>query len=132
MKRVFLIALLVLNNGAAYAEWVEVDRDDRTGMTLYVDPDTIRRRADLVAMWALYDYKAAQHSAGDSYLSRKVQSEYNCTEEVRRMLEVTQFSGNMGSGKIVHMKSYLFSTEARWAPARSGGETLLKVACGKR
>lgn len=128
-----LITLLVLSSGPAYAEWVLVGRDDTTGMTLYIDPDTIRRRADLVEMWALYDYKTAQSAGRDSYLSKKVQSEYICTEEVRRMLRVTEFSGNMGSGKVVHMKSYLFSTEPRWTPIRPGvGQTLWKVACNKQ
>src|SRR5574342_429275 len=109
-----LMALLVLSSGLAYGEWVSVDRDDRTGMTLYVDLNTIHRRADLVEMWALYDYKTAQLAGGDSYLSRKVQSAYDCKEEARRELSVKEFSGNMGTGEVVHVSSYLFSAEPKW------------------
>lgn len=129
-----LMALLVLSSGQAYGEWVSVDRDDRTRMTLYVDPNTIHRRGELVEMWALYDYKTAQPKGGDSYLSRKIQSVYDCNEGARREISVKEFSGNMGTGEVVHVSSYLFSAEPKWIPVRSGsvGETLWKVACGKQ
>jgi len=130
--RLLLVALLILSSVPAYGEWVEVSVNVEAGQTVYVDPDTIRRKGDMVEMWALYDNKTPQPAVGDAYLSRKVQSEYDCTQEMRRMLSVTEFSGNMGSGKVVHMNSSLFST-AKWVPARSGlGEALLKVACGKK
>ena len=51
-----LITLLVLSSAPAYAEWVVLGTTD-DGMTTYADPDTIRRRGDLVRMWALYDFK---------------------------------------------------------------------------
>jgi hypothetical protein len=83
-------------------------------------------------MWSLYDHKMAQSTAGDTFLSRKVQNEYDCVQEMRRMVSVTEFSGNMASGKVVHMTSSLFSTP-KWIPARAGlGERLLKVACGQK
>jgi hypothetical protein len=130
-NHLFLIAFLALSSGPAYAEWVEVVRDDRIGMTLYVDPATIRRRGDVVEMEILYDYKTAQRAGGDSYLSRKVQNEYNCPQNVRRMLGVTEFSGNMASGKIVYNSSTLLT--AKCTPVRTSvAETLLKVACGKQ
>ena len=45
----FMIALLVLRSGPAYAEWEQIYKTD-DGMTLYVDPDSIRRKEDLVKM----------------------------------------------------------------------------------
>jgi hypothetical protein len=132
MKRLIFLTLLTLSTVPAYAEWVEVKANVQAGQTVYVDPDTIRRKGDLVEIWTLYDYKTAQLTVGDTFLSRKVKNEYNCAQEMRRMVSVTEFSGNMAHGKVVHMTTSLFST-AKWAPARAGlGETLLKVACGKK
>ena len=43
-----LILLMALSRGPASAEWVFVSGDDDAGMTVYVDPDTIRRQGDFV------------------------------------------------------------------------------------
>ena len=49
-----VILLLVLSGGPAYAEWVEIgNTKGAEGYTLYVDPDSIRRKEDLVKMWVL-------------------------------------------------------------------------------
>ena len=134
MQSLLLASLFVLTSAPAYGEWMLVDRNDQLGMNLYVDPDTIRRRGDKADMWALYDYKDPQtRRSGDPYSSRKVQSEYNCPEKVKRLIGVEEFSGHMGNGKVVHKHSYLFSTEqSRWTPIRpGGGESLWKMACKK-
>lgn len=132
MKRLVLLTLLTLNSASAYGEWVEVSVNIETGEKVYVDPDTIRRRGDIAAMWVLYDSRTAQPAVGHAYLSKTVQNEYHCAEAMKRMVSVKEFSGHMGSGEVLHMNSSLFST-ARWMPTRIGlGETLLKVACGKK
>ena len=46
-----LITFLAQSSGPSYAEWLFVSGDDEAGMTVYVDPDTIRRNGDLVKMW---------------------------------------------------------------------------------
>jgi hypothetical protein len=104
--------------------------DDETGLTVYVDPDTIRRKGNLVKMWQLYDYKTVQTVAGDSLLSFKRYNEYDCTEERTRMLAYTWFSGNMASGRVV----YSTPDEQQWEPVvpRSINRTLWKVACSKK
>ena len=127
-----LITLLVLSSGSVHAEWVAVEKNNELAgiMTVYVDPDTIRRKGNLVKMWQLYDYKAIQTVAGDSLLSIKRYNEYDCTEERTRMLAYTWFSGNMGSGKVV----YSTPNEQQWEPVipRSINRTLWKVACSKK
>ena len=131
MKRLVLLTLLMLSSAPAYGEWVEVSVNVEAGETVYVDPGTIRRRGDIAEMSVLYDNKTAQPAVGHAYLSKKIQNEYNCAEAMKRMLSVTEFSGNMGSGNVVYRSSSLLST-ATWMPTRIGlGETLLKVACGK-
>jgi len=125
-----LITLLVLSTGPVYAEWVLTSGDDEAGMTVYVDPDTIRRKGNLVKMWQLYDYKTVRTVAGDSFLSFQRQNEYDCTEERTRMLAYTWFSGNMGSGKVV----YRTADEQKWEPVipRSIDRSLWRVACSKK
>ena len=125
-----LITLLILGSGAAYAGWVLTSGDDGAGLTVYVDPDSIRRNKNLAKMWQLYDYKSVQTVAGDSLLSIKRFNEYDCTEERTRMLGYTWFLGNMGLGKVV----YSTTEQLQWEPVapRSINHTLWKVACNKK
>lgn len=125
-----LITLLVLNSGPAYAEWVAIGATD-DGMTTYADPSTIRRTGDLVKMWALYDFKTIRTVEGKSYLSYKVQREYDCAEERIRYLAFTFFLGNMGSGEVVPTTA---DEQQKSEPVQpdSIGQTLLKAACAKQ
>lgn len=122
------ITILVLSSAQASAEWVEIGTSNN-GAMVYVDPDTIRRKGDLVKMWILYDFKAAQTVLNKSYLSSRSQDEYNCTEDRHRALATTTFSGNMGSGNV--RSSY--SIKGKWEPVPSGSiiQALWKVACDK-
>jgi hypothetical protein len=132
MKPLFFSAVLVLLSAQVYADWEQAYKDDQTDVTVYADRSTIRRRADVAEMWALYDYQNPQRAVGASYLSRKVKNEFSCSQEVKRMIEVIEFSGNMASGKVVYRNTFIFSKEPKWAPVRMGmGEALLKLACGK-
>jgi hypothetical protein len=101
-----LIPLLVLRSEPSYAEWEAVLENDEAGVTVHVDLDTIRRKGSLVKMWQLFDFKTMQTVAGSSsFLSIKVQSEYDCLEEQRRELASTHFSGNMGKGRVLYSVS---------------------------
>ena len=124
-----LITLLGLNNGPAYAEWVAIGYSESLGgYTVYVDPDTIRRKGDLVKVWALTDYTTLQTVADSSFLSSKAQNEFDCAEERQRELAVTWFSGNMGNGNGVWNNS----DETKWSPVAPGsvGQGVWKFACG--
>jgi hypothetical protein len=125
-----LITLLVLSSGPVYAEWVLVNGDDEAGLTVYVDPDTIGRKENLVTMLSLIDYRTIQIIAGDSLLSIQRQNEYDCAESRTRMLAFTWFSGNMGSGQVVHSDS----DEDKWKPVApdSVAEALWKIACARK
>jgi hypothetical protein len=129
MIRLLLITLLVLSSGPAYAEWVKVGETD-DGMTVYYDPATIRRNRNLVTMWQFYDYKTVQTVAGIGFLTVKEQWEFDCAEERSRVLALTEFSGNMGSGTVVYSNSEV----GKWQPVatRSMGQLLWKFACGKK
>ena len=129
MKRLLLTTLLLLSSGPAYAEWVEIAATDY-GMTVYVDPDTIRHEGNLVKMWELFDHKTTQTIGVGLFMSLKDQREYDCTKERFRVVTFTQFSGNMGSGKL----GYSNSDETKWIPVapQSLIHTLWKFACSKQ
>jgi surface-adhesin protein E len=129
----FLITLLVLSTAPAYAEWVDVSSGESYGgFTMYTDPNTIRRKGELVKMWQLHDYKTVQTEASHSFLSLKAQSEFDCAEERVRLLAVTGFSGNMGKGNVVWSRQ--FDAEGGWHPVapESLGQSVWKLACGKQ
>ena len=129
MLRLIFFILLVLDSGAAYAEWVKVSDRDEAGTTVYVDPATIRRNSNLVKMWQFYDYKTVQTVGGVRFLSNKEELEFDCVEERSRSLGLKEFSGNMGSGTVVYTNSQV----GKWLPVVPGsiGHTVWKVVCKK-
>lgn len=135
MKLLLLITLLVLSSGPAFAEWVAVGGDEQLGLTIYINPDTMSRNGNQVTMWILYDFKTLQtKEAGYSFLSAKVQREYDCAKERTRLLAITNYSDKMGSGKVVFNSNF---DEQKWvpvAPLEPGtiAEDLWKLACGKQ
>ena len=129
-QRLILITLVLLSSSPAYAAWVEIGGNDQIGMTTYVDPGTIRHKGNLVKLWQLNDFKTVQTVDDNSFLSTKKQREFNCAEERTRILAATQFSGNMGTGKVVWGNS----NEQKWEPVvpDSIGQTLWEFACNKK
>jgi hypothetical protein len=57
MRRLIVMMLVVLSCGPAYAEWVEVSGSKVAGVIAYADPDTIRRKDNLVKTWSLFDLR---------------------------------------------------------------------------
>lgn len=120
-----LITLLALSSGPSYAGWVFVSGDDEAGMTVYVDPDTIRRNGDLVKMWHLSDRKTME-----GYGSIKSQREYDCAAARHRLLAASILSEHMGRGQVLSDNVQ----EGQWIPVApdSSGQALWKIACGKK
>ena len=129
LTRLLLITLLVLSCGPAYGEWVVAGSTD-DGITAYADPDTIRRKEDMVKMWVLFDFKTTRSVAGHLMLSIKGQEEYDCDGKRRRVLTFSELSGNMGGGKEVNS----ISGEGTWVPVdpESVVQTLWSFACSKK
>jgi len=97
---------------------------------MYIDPDTIRHKGELVKMWYLIDYKTMQPLLRGSFLSERAHAQVDCAEERIRVLAITYFSGNMARGETV----YFDIDEGRWGPVapRTMAEALLEVACAKK
>ncbi len=99
-------------------------------MAAYADPDTIRRKGELVKMWTLFDYKTVRTVAATSYLSSRSQRQFDCAEERTRVLSFTWFSGKMETGDILVSNN----DELKWQPVspRTIDESLLTFACSKQ
>jgi surface-adhesin protein E len=124
-----LITLLLFSSGPAFAEWAKMG-ETQSGITVYADLDTIRKQAHFAKWWELYDLKTKHTMAGDSFLSIKMQREFDCAEERTRTLAFLWYSGNMGSGEVV----YSSSDESKWDPVAPDtiDQTHWKFLCGKQ
>ncbi len=128
-----LITFLVLSSGPAYAEWIAVEKNNQLAgiMTVYVDPDTIHRKGNLVTMWQLIDFKTMQGGRSPSrFSSTKIQKQFDCAEERLRLLALTDFWGNMGTGE----PAGAYVDEGNWVPVEpdSINQALWEFACNKQ
>jgi hypothetical protein len=77
------------------------------------------------------DFNTIQDEPSPAHLSVKSQREFDCTEEGVRLLALTAFSGNMGSGNAVSRYS---DAKDQGTPVKSGSvaQSLWLVACNKQ
>ena len=128
MPFIIFCFFVVVSTGPAYAEWRPIYMGDEAGMTVYVDPETLRRKGNLAKLWILFDYQTTQKVGTNTFLSIKGYREFDCVEGRMRTLSLTQFSGNMGSGKPVYRAD---ANDDNWVSiaTTSVGQKLLEVAC---
>ena len=103
MKRTLLACLVVLLAAAssnAMAGWVRVNGNDK--VVAYADPSTIRKKGNITKIGSLFDFKAENlYSEGNSYASIMRETEFNCKENLQRMISYSIYAGKMGKGKMV-------------------------------
>ncbi|WP_370467968.1 surface-adhesin E family protein [Nitrospira sp. KM1] len=99
-----LVGVALLPTTPAHGEWKAVSTGtDHT--TVYSDPETVLRIKGHVTVWQLLDFQRTQTVGGKPYLSVKLHNEFDCEGKLTRVLEITHFSGNMGSGRVVSTTS---------------------------
>ena len=128
LRNVLLIVLLTAAGNSAMADWIAIGSSKSN--TLYIDPSTIRGTDDKTRMWALSDFKTAQHlDESEPYKSQKAEYEYNCKDARLRVLYITSYSANMAEGDIVDFNM----APGDWiqVPRGSATEALWKIACRK-
>ena len=130
MKKLVVLLLLMVST-SVFAEWTEVGRNDDVGLTVYADFGTIKRKDHKVKMWKLYDYKTVKESGVDRFLSSMDRDEYDCEEETIGLFDWHWYSGNMAEGEIVRSNTNIKDAIQSVIPG-SMGETLFKIACGKK
>ena len=129
MKLLIAVLLAVFSTGAM-AGWTYLISSEDKAFDIYIDKTTIRKRGNVAKMWELRDYKAPREAASGSYLSSRALKEYDCVEIRQRLLALTDFSGNMGSGQIIFNHQYDNNKWADIAPDTVNME-LWKAACKK-
>jgi len=121
-----LIFLLLLLSTTARAEWTLVNGND--DQDVYVDLTTTQRKATIVDMAVLFDYKAAQQWTDYLvYWSKSVQQEFDCDAGKYHSQDSMLFSERMGNGSNV----YTVPGGVSWRPVQGDGidAILWKVAC---
>ena len=113
----------------AAAEWSHLGTSEG-GAEIYVDRATFRKSGNTVSLWMMEDYKSARTFSGKTFLSARLQHEYDCKDRTRRTLQSSLYSANKGAGSTV-----LTSSKASdWRPvsAATVAETLWNMACAKK
>ena len=130
MRKAILTMLLAVVSGGAMAEWTKIV--NLSAGSLYADDATIRQDGNMVSMVTLYDLKrpVISETNGKPYVSQKVRNEFDCKQELWRMLEYSWYTGKMGEGQMIES----FSESYKFRPIPSGGavEMLWKHACGRK
>jgi hypothetical protein len=96
MKAVIMVALMALMPFAR-AEWVKVFENIR-GTTSYVDTDSVPGGGRFRKVAELQSYK---NPSPEGMLSMKMNKEYDCKEELSRMISYTAYTGKMGAGEAM-------------------------------
>lgn len=99
MKIKITSAVLVLLSltPLAHAEWLKVFENIR-GTTSYIDTDSIQASGRYRKVSELQSYKKA---SPEGMLSMKIKKEYDCKDELSRMITYTAYTGVMGSGEAM-------------------------------
>lgn len=129
MKRLFFIAMVVFSQHPVHAGWVAIEKQSQpTGReTVYFDPNTIHRDGGKATLWQLTDIT---WNSTTRFLSSKIHKEFDCEGSRVRVLQVIEFSRQMGKGRPTD--GYI--RQGGWQPVGAEGvnHTLSKVACKKQ
>ena len=127
--RPLLLALLaLLFAGSAAAEWIQLGRTEN--FRIYLEQKQILRNGDLVQIWQLMDFTAAQWADPQTVVwSIRTLAEYDCKEARFRSLVSEAYSEQMGIGKLVAREQ---PVEPQWERIEAGGppDKIRQVACG--
>ena len=99
--RFALTLALVLLNGAALAEWVEIEKFE-DGIRVFVERSSVRRSGDKAQLEHLVRWSEPQRDEGlPPYLSTTVRTAYDCIGKREKYLSSTSYAGAMGNGAEV-------------------------------
>lgn len=127
--RFFAMIFLAALSMTAAADWTKVLTTE-SGTDIYVDHATISKSGSNRQMWILEDRKAADTFSGKTFLSAKLQYEYDCKGKQRRVLQSSLYSGQKAGGTNVQSST----KTGPWRAITEGrvNEALWKIACGKK
>lgn len=126
MKKVIALAALGSLTAwtHAYAEWTFVTHNETLQISVFVDYETIRAERDVRKALELWNYETRTQ---DGELSTLVQSEFDCAQGRKRMLQFTLHSERDGAGQVIYSEDV--SDTWKLLSPRSVGYVLLKDVC---
>lgn len=92
MNKTILILLLILSANSTWADWVKISESN--GDSYYIDQTNIRKNGNFVKVWELLNFKEKKFEAASLVRLR----EYDCKDEKMRLLSMSGFSNQMGTG----------------------------------
>ncbi len=121
-------AALILWAGPVFAGWVALDKPYQPAgrETIYFDAEQIHRTGTRVTLWQLTDL---QWNNITRFLSLKTQKEFDCERSRVRVLQVIEFSRQMGTGRS--RSGYIENGNWQTIEGASADHALWKSACGK-
>ena len=125
---------LLLIDGPAYAGWLALEEHYQSHplQTVYLDPDSVHRDDNVVAISILIDWKAMQGGRTPTrFYSTTLTKLVDCAERRVRTLTSTDFYGHMGTAEVIGRGSPL--GEDHWTAVEPGtiNEGLWQAACGR-
>ena len=125
MKKLFLVGLMTMLAGSAWAEWVLYEETQKA--TFYYDPATISKDGSMRRrVWQLTDLRK-RHKDGE--MSRRSRIEYDCKQENYRFLAFSAHSEHMAGGTVLKTEG---EDNSLWAiPPNTAIEMILNIVCAK-
>ncbi len=128
IRRFFFLTVFLLNHNPVSAAWVSLEKPYQpTGLeTVYFDPESIHRTGAHATLWQLTDLK---WNSTTRFLSSKIHKEFDCEGSRVRVLQVIEFSRQMGTGRSAD--GYI--ERGNWQPieTHTSNHALWRAACGK-
>lgn len=123
MKSFVLFIAMFFIAPIANAEWIKVFENIR-GTTSYVDTDSIQASGQYRKVWELQNYKTP---ASNGMLSMKMRKEYDCKEEMTKLISFTAYKGIMGRGDVLGT----VNSPDEWQPISKnpGGKGAFRYVC---
>ncbi len=104
MRKLLMGLALSLVVTTASAEWVLVSTTS-SGDKTYSDPMTKKRMGNMVRVWEINDYVAAEVFKGKAYQSDRAYVQYDCVESTVQHLQIALFAGKMATGELIESEN---------------------------
>lgn len=128
-KKILLLIALCACVGSSQAGWSKIEHSDNQ-LALYVDDESRTDRGhNMIVIWHLVDYAAPQDLNGKAFRSAKAQFEYDCNQDLTRVLMVFWHPDPMGNSQMVNA---VYKPGA-WSKPVAGSieRTLIQHVCKK-
>tara|TARA_Y100001936_G_C16087853_1_gene683198 strand:+ start:294 stop:707 length:414 start_codon:yes stop_codon:yes gene_type:complete len=132
MKSLFIITTLLLLSNNVIADWEHISTIKDKKIIFYADPTTIKKSDNNIKIWIMADLQEPKEIP---YVIKMVFSyknlvEYNCVQNLERLIRTIGYSKNMAEGDII----YSINESAKWKPIvyDSYSSSIFNYTCKRR